>query len=480
MAVLFLGLLIACGPTEEAPRVPTAGVSLATASQALITRSKTITWGYADDDDPVPSTACLQCRTGNEYACFNAGAAGWTKTFTNTADDGQPLVPSGYLVTAAKAEVYGAGRHTGGSTNVGVKLNALQLGATFQVTNRACTSPTTDCAPVTPRESQVGPSQYFYTSNNSITLVPDTDRYCASHVVLTLTLAERHIEALPQALNFGNQKAGTTSAVKTVTVKNTGEAPLRLTALSTVYPNADGTLFTVTPQIPANSPIVLAPLTGQQVFSVTFRPGAVTTAPIQGVLTITNDSANAPSLNVPLSGSGVAFNTEVSPRSLPFGEQPVGAAPKQETLTVTNIGSAILDITHSLSGSAFYSVNPSTLMVNPGTSETLTVTFNPTAPGGAPATLTLTSTPQGGGAAESVPVSLTGTGVQPTVALNPTTLAFGEQRVGATPSPTLTVTVTNAGSGTLTLNSPTFTGMGSSAYSVTPTTLSVPGAGGTG
>jgi len=165
----------------------------------------------------------------------------------------------------------------------------------------------------------------------------------------------------------------------------------------------------------------------------------------------------------------------LNPTTLAFGEHSVGVTPNPTlTVTVTNAGSGTLTLnspTFTGMGSSAYSVTPTTLSVTgPNGTGQLTVTFAPGAVGSFPATLTLNTNEVG---KPTVSVGLTGTGVLPTVALSPTTLAFGDVPVGG-PFKPLTLTVSNTGTGTVSIGSPTFSGTNATFYTISPSTLSVP------
>ncbi|WP_160174357.1 hypothetical protein, partial [Archangium violaceum] len=133
-----------------------------------------------------------------------------------------------------KAEVVGASVDTSGSgnTDVGVKLNGTSLnysggGTTFRVADRTCTS-SSACHPARAfnKADPAGIGWLTGTTKNQITIVPDDGDYCASHVAITLTVAERSIEVSPEGIDFGNQKRSVLSATQDVTITNDGAAPL--------------------------------------------------------------------------------------------------------------------------------------------------------------------------------------------------------------------------------------------------------------
>jgi len=101
----------------------------------------------------------------------------------------------------------------------------------------------------------------------------------------------------PAALTFGPQAVGTNSAVKTVTLTNTGGAALAIRSLATT-----GDF------LQANTcPTLLVPGASCTI-SVIFAPVAVGSR--SGTVTVTDDASNSPQ-TVPLSGAGGSLSAAV-------------------------------------------------------------------------------------------------------------------------------------------------------------------------
>ena len=162
----------------------------------------------------------------------------------------------------------------------------------------------------------------------------------------------------------------------------------------------------------------------------------------------------------------------ISPTSLTFASQTVGAASSAQTVTLSNTGNAALSITGiSITGanpSDFKETNGCGSSIAAGASCTITVTFTPVASGSLSATLTVTAT-----AVADPSVGLTGTGTSggggggtgstPSITLSTTSLAFGSQPVDTTSS-AQTVTLTNVGSAALSITSFAITGTNASNF----------------
>gem|GEM_PF-886240 len=268
--------------------------------------------------------------------------------------------------------------------------------------------------------------------------------------------------AMPSSLAFGEQAVGVPAATRTLTVQNTGTEG-NLVISNIVKAGAGEAAYTFSPATLDVPPGGSLPLT------VTFAPSGSGAA--NATLTLTTNALGNETFTVTLSGTGIQPTISV-PGSMTFSEHRVGAPGATQTLTVQNSGTGTLRITNiAKSGpeAAAYSFSPATLDVPTGESRPLTVTFAPIGPGETDATLTLTTNDV---ARQSVLVTLSGTGINPTLSM-PNTLAFGEQPVGA-PTATQTLTVQNTGTGTLRITNIVKGGSGQAAYSFTPATLDVP------
>ncbi len=139
---------------------------------------------------------------------------------------------------------------------------------------------------------------------------------------------------------------------------------------------------------------------------------------------------------------------QLAPTSLNFGNQTVGIVSTAQPVTLTNIGNIALTLAPiNITGTNpndFGQTNNCGTSLAAGSSCTISVTFKPTATGARSAAVSVSDN------APNSPqtVSLTGTGVLPTVTLSPTSLTFPAQLVGTT-SKAQTVTLTNTGLGIL-------------------------------
>jgi hypothetical protein len=258
------------------------------------------------------------------------------------------------------------------------------------------------------------------------------------------------------SLNFGSQNVGATSASQTVTLTNTGNAPLNITNVAVTGSGASSFVFAngCASSIPAGSSCPIhghfTPITG----------GAITAA-----ITITDNASDSPQ-SIALSGTGVALAPAVtlSATSLSFGSQNVGTSSASQSVTLTNTGSATLNIgsitVTGVNASSYVFVSSCGSTLAPGSNCTIHGHFAPTTSGSLTAAITITD--NAGDSPESVSLSGTGGGA-PAVTLSTTSLSFGSQSVG-TSSASQSVTLTNTGNATLNITSIAVTGTGASSY----------------
>ena len=143
----------------------------------------------------------------------------------------------------------------------------------------------------------------------------------------------------PTSVSFGNQNVGTTSATHAITLTNSGTAPLTITSVAVSGANASD--FGEINTCPI-SPSTLA-ANASCTISVTFTPSA--TGARSANVSISDSAGDSPQ-SVPLTGTGItpAPGVTLSPTSVSFGNQMVGATSASQTITLTNTGTAPLTI----------------------------------------------------------------------------------------------------------------------------------------
>jgi hypothetical protein len=255
----------------------------------------------------------------------------------------------------------------------------------------------------------------------------------------------------PTSIVFGNQVKGTTSSViQTVTVSNTGNAPVTFT-------NAT---LTGDFSIPFNGCTgSLAPGAGSICqIQISFTPTAVGAR--TGTLTIADNATGNPQ-KVSLSGTGIATTQAISlsQTSVTFDAQIINTPSAPIVVYYYNQGNVAVTISTVALAGADYSLSGSGCVngtfVSPNSFCTLRVTYKPAAVGMSPGTITITDSAPGG--SRSITLSGTGINAGPGANVFPASLAFGNQKLGTTSTPQ-TVTLTNSGNANLVVSGVTITG----------------------
>jgi hypothetical protein len=247
-------------------------------------------------------------------------------------------------------------------------------------------------------------------------------------------------------VDFGNADCGGAApGNQTVTVKNTGTAPLMVTAsvsgssafsivgmpTLTVAPGASGTVTVAAAAVPASS-----------------AAGAA----VQGTLTLaTNDPANA-SIKVSLSetphGATLVWGTPAS-GSLDFGQQSLSFKASQ-ALVLKNTGNADVTVKWDPSPDAQFDVAPGSATAPAGGSvAALATSFTPNVAGKSSATLTFKTTGAALCGTNASNLALKGEGIVGAVAVSGD-LDFGANQCGGAAAAAQTITIKNTGAGDFT------------------------------
>lgn len=200
----------------------------------------------------------------------------------------------------------------------------------------------------------------------------------------------------PPNLSF-SQTVGATSASQQITLTNTGNAVLNITAPPVII----GTNAAEFAQTTTCGATLAAD--NSCFINVTFTPTAAGTA-IASV-SVTDNAAGSPQ-TVPLTGLGLSPAAMLSPSPLTFSSQLAGASATL-TVTLTNGGNAPLTITSIAftgpNASEFGQTNNCPSSLAPDNSCTINVTFTPTAAGSATASLSVTDNAPG--SPQTVPIT---------------------------------------------------------------------------
>ena len=266
----------------------------------------------------------------------------------------------------------------------------------------------------------------------------------ATTVTVTGGAAAPAVTFAPASVAFGSEAVGVQTAAHVVTLKNTGSATLSITSIALSGTGVSS--FVITAKTCTTTLAAAASCT----FSVAFKP--TTSGALSAAVAVTGN-AGASSQSVPLTGTGtVAAGTllTITPVSLAFGSETVGAYGVSQLVTIKNVSTAALTgTTISFTGTnatSFRQLSTCLATMAAGSSCTALISFVPQTAGALTAQYNVTTT------TASAKVAITGTGVATaTLAFSPTALTFAATPHGKQ-SIARIVTVSNTGTTTATFS----------------------------
>ena len=441
--------------TTSAPQQVEAGNSSNTAvgiSSVAITAPFTIVSNACGTSTLAPQT---DCQVKVAFAPTQRGAAAGTLTFTDGAGS-QTVQLSGWG-SAPPTDILNPASLTFPGTIIG-QLSAAQTVGLANIGDLPLTGIAIAVSgPFTESDNCNG--QLAAGSNCSISVqyaptaagtqtgtltVADVTRAQAQTVALSGTgLLPPELGVSPASLSFTGQPVGVASPPATLTVTNTGGAPLANVGFQITGPAASSfTIGATTCGAALNNG---SSCTVQVVFTPAAASGGTAT------LTISSSTLGVAAVQVPLNGNGTtATGLSASPLQLTFAATIAGQSSAAQTVTVTNTGS------YSAASLALTLASPFSLTQDACSGQSLAaganctagVIFTPTASGAATGTLTVASA----SVLTPATVALSGTGELPfdfTIAVSGSstqTVASGQ-----TASYTLSIApVQNAPGGTFT------------------------------
>ena len=240
----------------------------------------------------------------------------------------------------------------------------------------------------------------------------------------------------PPSLTFSAQALGTDSAAQTITVTNTGNAPLALSQIVTTgdFHETDNCVGVAGGVVAGTSCAV----------QITFLPA--TTGSRGGTLTIYGNVAGGQA-TAALIGTGTPPAAIVlDPVAVTYAGTNVGSSSAAQNITVSNTGGVTASLqTPAVTGDFAITANTCGATLGASSGCTVSVAFQPTAGGTRTGSLSIADS------AGTQTASLSGVGLLPaTDALAPLTLSFAAQLLN-TATTTQQVTLTNAGDAALTL-----------------------------
>jgi hypothetical protein len=261
-------------------------------------------------------------------------------------------------------------------------------------------------------------------------------------LLTALSPAAPAISLNPTLLVFGDQAVATASAAQTITVTNSGSAPLTVSSVVATDDDSGAIHDFIESDNCTAAPIDIGLTCTIQ---VRFLPSV--TGSRTGLLTV---YGNIPGGQATATLSGTATPPAaviLNPVILTFPSTPINATSTAQNITISNTGGTPTSLqTPIVTGTGFkLSANTCGASLPPDTGCTVAITFTPTVSGAHTGTFTITD------GAGTQTASLSGIGTSPaTDALSPLTLAFAPQELTTVSTPRQ-LTLTNSGDVALTL-----------------------------
>jgi hypothetical protein len=270
------------------------------------------------------------------------------------------------------------------------------------------------------------------TQNGSVTI--NSNGFFNPVNTINLTGLGSALSVTGAPINFGNQLAKTTSAVKSVTVKNTGTTTITMNGI-TLNETTDYAISSNTCPA-AGSPLAAG---ASCAIGLTFTPASTGTK--RGAVVITDTDPSSPQL-AGVTGTGTS-NVSLSPTSAVLATTPVGITSVATKITLTNnsgvqltLGNPALSVTGPFLIAGTTTCTPDLIIANTGTC-VIYVQFRPNKVGFVTGSLSVfdgdVTSPQ------SVALQGTGTGIK----FTPAAINFGSVAINTQVNST--VTITNVG-----------------------------------
>ena len=280
------------------------------------------------------------------------------------------------------------------------------------------------------------PSSTEGTFSGNITISSNDPNSATSTLSVSITVQPPPVPAISiqqTAVNFAID-AGQTGE-QTITITNTGTADLEITGIE-----SDVSGFSFSP-----STFTLSP-DGSQTVTITFPSS--TEGTFSGLITISSNDPNSAtqtlSVSVIVQPPPVPV-IAVQQTAVNFGTVAF-AQSVQQTITITNTGTAPLEITNIESDVSGMTFDTTTFTLEPNGSRTVTVTFPSSTEGTFSGLITISSNDPKS-ATQTLPVSVTVPRPVPVIAVQQTAVNFGT--VAFAQSVQRTITITNTGTAPL-------------------------------
>jgi hypothetical protein len=198
-------------------------------------------------------------------------------------------------------------------------------------------------------------------------------------------VAPAALNVVPSSINFSVQQAGVASAPQTVTVSNTGAAPMANIDFQLTGPAAPSYSIYAT-----NCGVVLNAASSCSA-QVVFTPAA--TGVVAGTLVVSSTTSGVTPVSIPLNGNGqIGSGIAGTPAQVSFATTGVGQASSTQTVTISNGSNyTVNSLALAVNAPFALSQNNCASTLQPGASCTVAVRFQPIASGVATGALSITS-----------------------------------------------------------------------------------------
>ncbi len=272
----------------------------------------------------------------------------------------------------------------------------------------------------------------------------DVDGVTALSAKMSLTGngVQAELELNPQSLDFGTVPVGIASATQTLVVANNGLAALTLNA-----PEISGD-FTQTNNCGSGLD-AQASCTVNVVFTPSVSGARAGVLKISGV---DENGVRVLQAEAQLTGIGGLGELAVNPASVDFSGVPVGTHSGAQVVTVSNTGTAPLNLDSIATSGDFSQTNDCGSVLDNGAHCTVSVIFSPASAGALSGMLSVSATDTLGQTPIQSQVALSGAGLQAVLMLNPQAMSFPDTPVNTT-SLAQQMRVMNSGNGMMYLDS---------------------------
>jgi hypothetical protein len=207
----------------------------------------------------------------------------------------------------------------------------------------------------------------------TLTIATDDPKLPMAEVTLKRTAQGATLTLSPATAAFGDVPVSATSQPTALALTNTGNLAATVAIGTLTDPQ-----FSLTWTGAAGAPVSLAPNASVPMLAGTFSPTATGAASATSALTLTGPTCGVSASSIAMTGNGTKGVVAVTPGTLDFKSVSCGQTAPPQTATITNTGTASFIFQAAMVGGATspFTVSPATGPVAAGASVTVTITPN--------------------------------------------------------------------------------------------------------